>query len=833
MIKLEHITKIYSSNNIESIALDDVSLVLPDKGFVAIYGASGCGKTTLLNILGGLDHQTSGNLTVNGRDTSRFTTGEWDSYRNQEVGFIFQQYFLLPHLNVYDNIAITLQMSGKTRKIEDEINNALSEVGILQLRKRYPKSLSGGQQQRVAIARALISNPSVVLADEPTGALDQKNAVLVMESLKKVSENHLVVMVTHNEKLAMEYADRLIEISYGKIASDSAEMQYDPDAVSPKELHKVHLPMKTSMKWSGRNVIKKKSRSIPIMIASAVGLAAVGIVLCMTSGINSYTKKVQEASLTDYPVYITSYPKNSSQAHEDELEEYPEIDEVLIEKAEYYETAHYNSIQEDFMEYMDKMPTDYYTMKDNNSAINFPVIAFNGTSYQKVNSMSNFTRIAPSHDNFGFIGEQYSVLEGRFPEEIDDCVLVIDSFNRVDLNILEKLGFPVERDSIKFSEIIGKEYHIIAYDDMYYTNSSVVNKTTNEQYYKIYGSAKYEELYKTKTAKTLTICGIIRQKDNTSAQLFSTGILYAAQLTDWIKDLSSNSEIVKKQLAYEKAYEEYLKEQEAKKKEEEENPPEEPETPEDPETPEEPEEPKEPEIEVTGPIDVLSGTYFKDVYSGSYHFTATYQYESRLYDLGYKERITSIYYYTDSFEDRINIVDYFKAYKQKSDSAITLKSKDYLEQVTTSFSSLVNTFSTIILFFAMASILIAAILTAILTYISVLERRKEIGLLRSLGARRWDVSLMFLTESFIIGTAAAVLACALIGLLLPITGKIIVNLITVFGSKDIRPKVSDIAAFKAWVFPAVFVGSIILSTVSALVPAIIAGKRKPAESLRE
>ena len=827
MIKLEHITKIYSSNNIEQIALDDVSLVLPDKGFVAIYGASGCGKTTLLNILGGLDHQNSGKVIVNGRDTSKFTTSEWDSYRNQEVGFIFQQYFLLPHLNVYDNIAITLQMAGKTKDIEDDITAALSEVGILALRKRYPKTLSGGQQQRVAIARALISNPSVVLADEPTGALDQKNAILVMESLKKVSENHLVVMVTHNEKLAMEYADRLIEISYGKIKSDSAEMAYDESQVNPKELRKVHLPMKTSLKWSGRNVIKKKSRSIPIMLASAVGLGAVGIVLCMTSGINGYTKKVQEASLSDYPVYISSYPKNSSQGHEDELEEYPDIEEVIIEKSDYYETEHYNSIQEEFMDYMDKMPTDYYTMKDNNSAINFPVIAFNGTSYTKVNSMNNFTRIAPSHDNYGFIGEQYTVLRGKFPETIDDCVLVIDSFNRVDLTVLDKLGFPVDGESLNFDDIIGKEYHIISYDDMYYTNSTVVNKDTNVQYYKIYGSAKYKELYDSKTIKTLKICGIIRQKDENSAQLFSTGILYSSQLTNYIKELSSNSEIVQKQIQYQKDYEEYVKEKEAEKAKEEKG-----KLPlykdDDEPDPEEPE-----EDPITGPIDVLSGAYFKEVYSGGYHFTANYQYESRLYDLGYKERITSIYYYTDSFDDRISIVDYFKAYKQPADSSMTLRAKDYLEQVTTSFSSLVKTFSTIVLFFAMASILIAAILTAILTYISVLERKKEIGLLRSLGARRYDVSLMFLTESLIIGTVAAVVACALIAGLLPLCGKIVINLIAEFGSKAIKPKVSDIASFRAWVFPAVFIGSIVLSTLSALIPAIIAGKKKPAESLRE
>ena len=351
MIKLENITKIYETNGIEQAALDGVSLVLPDKGLVVIFGASGCGKTTLLNILGGLDHQTSGTLIVNDKDTSKFTNSDWDSYRNQEVGFIFQQYYLLPHLNVYDNIAITLQMAGKTSQMEEKINGALSEVGILNLRKRSPKAMSGGQQQRVAIARALVADPSVVLADEPTGALDEKNAISVMKTLKKVSENHLVVMVTHNEKLANQYADRLIEISYGKIKSDSQPEQ-ESIVKEGKALKKVHLPLSTSLKWSVRNVVKKKSRTIPIMFASAIGLAAVGIVLSMTVGLSNYTKKAQEASLGDYPVYITSYPKNSSEGHKDDLAEFPEEKEVIIEKNDYYQAEHYNSIQQHFVDYM-------------------------------------------------------------------------------------------------------------------------------------------------------------------------------------------------------------------------------------------------------------------------------------------------------------------------------------------------------------------------------------------------------------------------------------------------------------------------------------------------
>ena len=837
MIKLDKITKVYESNGIKQTALDDVSLVFPEKGFVVIYGASGCGKTTLLNILGGLDHQTSGKLIVNEKDTSSFKGSDWDSYRNQEVGFIFQQYYLLPHLNVYDNIAITLQMAGKTKHIEDKINAALDEVGILNLRRRFPKAMSGGQQQRVAIARALVADPSVVLADEPTGALDEKNAIIVMKTLKEVSKQHLVVMVTHNEKLAEKYADRLIEISYGKIKSDTQSRVGVKNVKKGKELSKVHLPLGTSLRWSIKNVIKKKSRSIPIMIASAIGLAAVGIVVSMTIGLDGYTKKAQEASLSDYPVYITSYPVNSSEGHKEQLVEFPTEPEVIIEKIEYYQTEHYNSMQKNFMDYMDKMPEEYYVSKDSNSALSFNVFTINGGNYQKISSTNYFTRIAPSFDdknqetgvynkNYQFIKEQYEVLAGDLPQSINDCVLVIDTYNRVDLGVLSAIGYETDRDKISFDTIMQKEYHVVLNNDMYYPQTkTVTDKDGNEEeitYYRANGSATYKTLYDEKNSLTLKVTGIIRPKIDSSNSLFKTGILYSPAVTNFIKESAAQSDIVKTQLKYREDYDKKMEEKLAKEAEEAKEEVKEGEGEEEAE-----------EEEEIGIIDVLTGNYFKEVTSGTYKFSDIYQYESRLFDLGYEDRITSIFYYTKTFEDRIKIVEYFNNYNAPKDSSMILKSKDYLEQVTTTFSSLVKTFSTIIMVFAMVSIFIAAILTAILTYISVLERRKEIGLLRSLGARRIDISTMFLSESVIIGLVAAVVACTLIAGLLPLVGKVVVGLVSVYNSKTLQPTVNDVASFQPWVFPAVFVASVLLSTLSASIPAAIAGKKKPADSLRE
>ena len=316
MIIVKSLTKVYKSKSNEEdvIALNNVNLVLPEKGFVAIYGASGCGKSTLLNVLGGLDQADSGELIVNHRNTKGFSEHDWNAYRNQEVGFVFQNYYLLPHLTVFDNIAITLQMAKQTKDLKERIFNALHQVGLEKTAKRYPRQLSGGQQQRIAIARALVANPSIILADEPTGALDLKSSEIVMKNLKEVSQDHLVVMVTHNERLAKEYADRMIEISYGEISADTAPLKEEDVEVTEAPLRKVHLPFRTTFKWSVRNVIRKKGRSIPIAIASAIGLGAAGIVLSMSRGVDKFVKDSQRNAVANYPVYVTCYAKNSTTA---------------------------------------------------------------------------------------------------------------------------------------------------------------------------------------------------------------------------------------------------------------------------------------------------------------------------------------------------------------------------------------------------------------------------------------------------------------------------------------------------------------------------------------
>ena len=800
MIIVENLIKKYGTKDKteEVVALNGVSLVLPDTGFVAIYGASGCGKSTLLNVLGGLDQADSGEMIVNGRSTSGFTAHDWNSYRNQEVGFVFQNYFLLPHLNVFDNIAVTLQMSKQTEGLEEKIHRALNQVDLAKFGKRYPRQLSGGQQQRVAIARALIANPSIILTDEPTGALDEKSSKMVMKTLKEISKDHLVVMVTHNERMANEYADRLIEISYGSIISDTAPLDAkDLPVTEKKELPEVHLPFKTSIKWSLRNVIKKKGRSIPIAIASGIGLAAAGIVLSMTQGINDFVAIAQRNAIKDYPVYVTCHSKNSSESNEANLIEFPDSPDIVIEKSDYKAQEHYITMQKDFIDYMDKgLVSGFdYEYINTNSTIDFHLFAKpTEDSYTKIETTRYLTCITPETKTYKFLmDDQYDFIAGdRLPANETELTLVVDTYNRIDLGALQKMGFDTSGDSIKASDVIGvKKYRICSNDDVYYkdTRDVVINgETVTREIYKQYGTSHYEELYNDKSKLELSIVSIIRPKEHTNNSIYSNVLLYHPNLANYLIDeetgLNTTSNIVKEQKAN-KVW------------------------------------------------DVITGENYESAFMSNYELTPQYQHESRIVELGGTDRVTAFFYYTKNFEQRNTIIKHAESYEVDPDSNIIIKTRDYLESVTSSFSSLVRTFSIILLMFSLVSILVAGIMTAILTYISVIERKREIGLLRSLGARQRDVSLMFISEASLIGVAAGFLGVALCYAFSPLVSRVVVSLIDVYNSKMLKPSPDQFSQVQPWLIPVLFAGAIIIGIISSFVPAIIAGHKKPAEALKE
>ena len=794
MIVINNLTKKYPGVNKgdEVIALNNVSLFLPDNGFVAVYGASGCGKSTLLNILGGLDVADFGTMIVNGRDTTGFKAHDWDSYRNQEVGFIFQNYFLLPHLNVFDNIAVTLQMSKQTKGMKKKIHDALNEVGLAGYSKRFPKQLSGGQQQRVAIARALVTNPSIILADEPTGALDEKSSKSVMKTLKEISKSHLVVMVTHNERMAKEYADRMIEISYGEIVGDDLIQPETDEIVCKSPLIKVHLPFKTSIKWSFRNVIKKKGRSIPIAIASAIGLACAGLVLSMTDSVNKYVLEAQRNAIKDYPVYVTCYAKNSSESAKATMTEFPDTSDIIVEKSDYTTQEHFVSMQDDFMNYMSQMPEAYREHVYTNETVAFHMFTKpNPSSIQKVSSSYTMC-IAPADDTYSFILDQYDVLEGQLPKNDTDLTIVVDTYNRIDLLALQSMGFDTSEDRIKATDIIGKEYKIVGNNDIYTSEEKTIEITNDDgskenftgNVYTRKTTDYYQEMFDN-AFHTMRISGIIRPKYDSPNPLYGTMLLYHPSFKKTITDKNATSNIVVDQKAYGTNF------------------------------------------------DVITGEQFVDTYTNNYKITANYSLEYRLIDIGAETRTTSIYYYTDTFEQRNQIINYMNGYKLPEGSDVVFRCRDYLEQVTSTFSSLTKTFSTVLLVFSLVAILVSAILTAILTYISVIERKREIGLLRSLGARKRDISTMFIAEASIVGIAAGILGVGLCYALAPALANIVVGLVDAAGSTILRPTVGAFSHIQPWLIPVMFGGAIVIGIVASLIPAIIAGQKKPADSLRE
>lgn len=772
MIKLKNMTKIYHTDSLECIALNDVSIDFEEKGFVMILGPSGCGKTTLLNILGGLDNDYEGEMIINNKPVSSFSDSDFDSYRNQCVGFVFQNCYLIPHLTVYDNVALTLEMSSQKKSIiRKKVYSVLKEVGLFDKKDAYPRMLSGGQKQRIAIARALVSSPYIVLADEPTGALDSKNAEDIILLLKEISKNHLVIMVTHNKEFAYKYGTRIISMLDGKIVDDSNKTKKE-EIEEIKEFKKVKIPFITSFKWGFKNLLNKKLRSSLTIIAGSVGIIGMGLILSLTSGIHEYINKAQETSLGKYPVTVTSYRRTSAENNKDTLVEYPNTDYIIVEKGDMVTQEHVNSFQDDFLSYLDGIDQSLYTVKDSNSYINFQLITNNDGNYERIAS-SYFEQIV---DNEEFVNDQYDCLLGKVPSAINEMAIVVDTYNRIDASLLKSLGFNIEEDKIYFSDLLSeKEYRYIENDDYYIKRNDI---------YYAYGSNYYEDLYNN-SQTSLKIVGVLREKKNSKTPLYQPGILYTPEFTSFVKENASKSQIVKEQLEFKEAK------------------------------------------------DVFTGLPFENYVSGNYSYSPSYMYEQRLVNVGYKEVITQLYYYTDNFENRLSIIDYIEKYEIDEDSLTIVRTYDYIELVTNEFSTLVSLFSNVMLVFAMVFIVVSSLLIGILIYISVLERKKEIGLLRSIGARKKDIRSMFLLESSAIGICSGIIGIVGAAILNRPVSKVVKAMIAQYSTAMLNSTPVNIENFRWWVAPVMLIISIIVTLISGLIPAVIAAKKDPIDCLRE
>ena len=596
MLQIEGIRKVYKTGNLVQEALKGVSLSLRDNEFVAILGQSGSGKTTLLNIIGGLDRYDDGNLIINGVSTKRYSDRDWDSYRNHTVGFVFQSYNLIPHQTVLKNVELALTISGiSANERARRATEALKEVGLEEHIHKKPSQLSGGQMQRVAIARALVNDPDILLADEPTGALDSDTSIQVMDLLQKVAEDRLVVMVTHNPELAEQYATRIVTLKDGEITSDSDPFTPEGSDAVHKNLGKSSMSLLTSLQLSFNNLWTKKARTILVAFAGSIGIIGIAMILAMSNGANEYIRSVEEDSLQDYPLQITDTSFNLTSMYADSMaasgksastedqksvEEWRTITNMfsgmnkndLKSLKAYFESdecdidEHVQSIEYDY----NIVPRIYRQTEDDYRQVNpdtsFSALGFSGTDGSSNGLLSTFTStdsFFPMSADEELFQSGFDLKAGKWPESYNECVLALSTNGRVSDMSLYAMGLkdPKELEDMinKFSE--GKAVDDISepghyeYDDFIGIEFRMVSVTdfyTYDKSYEVWTDHSSDKSYVKKTVdekgEPLKIVGVIQPNGNNSSPRINIGIGYPASLTQHIIDLAKDSQIVKDQI---------------------------------------------------------------------------------------------------------------------------------------------------------------------------------------------------------------------------------------------------------------------------------------------
>ena len=893
MLELNDIKKDYVSGSTTVSALKGINLRFRDCEFVSILGQSGCGKTTMLNIIGGLDKYTSGDLKINGVSTKNYKDRDWDFYRNNSIGFVFQSYNLIPHQTVLSNVELALTLSGvskaerKKRAIE-----ALEKVGLGEQIHKKPNQMSGGQMQRVAIARALVNNPDILLADEPTGALDTETSIQIMELLKEISKDRLIIMVTHNPELAKDYSTRIVRLLDGVITDDSdpytlEDMEADIRAkeaakvkTSEKKIKKSGKKQKTSMSFftalslSFNNLMTKKTRTILTAFAGSIGIIGIAMILSISNGIQLYIDRVQRDTLSSYPItlqaesidissMVTSMTGNSDSAeHEDKTKIYSNdimgdmintmVKEVksnnLSEFKKYIENggSDIKSYVSD-IQYSYDVPLNIY-MKDTSNGVEqlnpstmFDSIYGEGatsTSYAMSSGMgmgmfSNSSVWNQLLGNQQVLDEQYDVLAGHWPENYNEVVLVVDKNNEVDDYTLYSLGlkdpeevrtlfkkmmvgesYETEKDiSYTFDEILDTEFKLVMPTDMYKYNDVT---GTWDDYSK-------DDKYMTNVVNNGTdikVCGIIRPNDDAVSTSISSGIGYTAKLTEYIIEEVKNSEIAKAQLADTSvdvftgvpfdndrnteitmddvnAYMATLS----------------------------PEESAQMQAMTSG----MSDDQILQLFSASLKARTTdATLDSNKSKLGITDLDTpsQIDIYATDFDSKEKVQDIIKDYNKlqqddgKEENVINYT--DYVGIMMSSVSTIINAISYVLIAFVAISLIVSSIMIGIITYISVLERTKEIGVLRSIGASKKDVSRIFNAETLIEGFVSGALGIV-VTLLLCIPANALIKHLT---------DISNVAQLPVAGGVILIIISMFLTFIAGLIPAKFAAKKDPVVALR-
>ncbi len=774
MLELKHITKSYKTGDFKQVALNNVSLKFRKNEFVMILGPSGSGKTTLLNIIGGLDRYDSGNLIINGKSTKKFKDKNWDAYRNACVGFVFQNYNLISHISVYKNVEMALTLSGtKTSKKKKMVMDALKKVGLERHANKKPSQLSGGQMQRVAIARALVNNPDIILADEPTGALDSKTSVKIMNLIKEISKDKLVIMVTHNDELAKRYANRTIKLKDGNIISDSNPLNKNNEKNSKFKIRKTKMSFLSAISLSLNNIKTKKGRTFLTAFASSIGIIGIALILSISNGFNKQIDEYEKNTMSSFPIAISSVV---STLDEEGLEdnknafsgnsEYPKEDVLYTYSPDENSKVHQNKITDDYVNYLNDIDDGLLSAISYFRMTNFNLITTNGTDYQTINTGSiNLSELPLDLNNNSYLEDNYDLLSGSYPESYTDVVLIVDSKNRIDKSVLEALYIDSNKEKVNFDEVVGKEFKVVSNDD-YYTKITDEVFTTNKASMDMYN----------KSDITLRITGIVRgKKDNALASIMDalqesmgssllSKIGYSSGLIEKIVEENKESDIVKAQ-------------------------------------------------EKSSGVVFMGGLSFD---------SAGLTKDEALMMLGASTTPVAINIYPNSFDNKDEIIKYLDDYNKNKSDEDKIIYTDYAQQISSLSSSIMDGITIVLIAFCSISLVVSSIMIGIITYISVLERTKEIGILRSLGARKKDITRVFNAETLIIGVISGVVAIVITLVLLIPINKVLYNLTDLKNVGVLNPVHAVILV----------IISVLLTLIGGFIPSKSAAKKDPVEALR-
>lgn len=835
MLELNGIRKTYVTGTTSVEALKGIDLKFRDSEFVSILGQSGCGKTTLLNIIGGLDKYTSGDLKINGRSTKDFKDRDWDAYRNNSIGFVFQSYNLIPHQTVLSNVELALTLSGVSKaERRQRATEALEKVGLKEQIHKKPNQMSGGQMQRVAIARALVNDPDILLADEPTGALDTQTSIQIMDLLKEISKDRLIIMVTHNPELATQYSTRIIRLLDGTITDDNNPYNGEDDNIATKtdedsltdkksgktKKKKTSMSFFTALSLSLNNLMTKKTRTILTAFAGSIGIIGIALILSISNGIQNYIDRVQRDTLSSYPIQLQKESVDVSSMIENMMGNKDK--NVDHDKDKIYSnnimTDMVNSMVAEvnsnnlkaFKSYLEnhKSDVDGY-ISDIQYSYDVPLYIYSTDTSDGVTQlnpssvmenmygmsvsgdgmmsagMQNTSVWSRLFDNRQMLDEQYDLIAGSWADNYNEVMLVVDENNEIDDYTLYSLGFkdPAEVKKIFKNVMAGNSYETeetqYTYDEVLDKKFKLVLPTDLYRYNDTFGiweDASHDDEYMTtvvNNAEEVKIAGIIRKNPDAASVSVSSGVAYTKDLMPYIIEKVNETQIVKQQLA-------------------------------DPEK------------------DVFTGMSFDNDKTS----ISTLENNKSLLGIASEDNPSEIDIYAKDFDSKEKLQDFIKNYNDEVTAdgrdEDTINYTDYVGILMSSVSTIITAISSVLIAFVAISLVVSSIMIGIITYISVLERTKEIGVLRSIGASKKDVSRVFNAETLIEGFVSGAMGI-IITLILCIPANAVIKNVT---------DISNVAQLPVAGAVILVIISMLLTTIAGLIPAKMAAKKDPVVALR-